>query len=304
MRVKLEIASRLRLHYTTFLFIGIVTFKSNKCLAKTTMTALLSIDAPLFDLLENGKGTITESVIRRLSDSGYTTVGSVALIDRPMQVARSLGISQDMMVHVVHTAQYRSAMVIKRREPRWLPGHPIYFDIETDLRWKKIWLIGVVDSKEKKFYKFYADTWDQEYDMLREFDQFLKVRQNRPLFYYSCNGFDVRITQGACARLGLVDHAIFAQPEQDMCYELRKSYYLPTANRKLKTMARFLGYDMSLEGRDDYMDGKECAEHYERHALFREPLDPNVFVYNENDVWMLPFVQNRLASVSIRQDVG
>jgi len=267
------------------------------------MTALLNIDDPIFDLLENGKGTITESVVRRLNDRGYTTVGSIALIEEPLHVARKIGISQDMMVHLVHTAQYRSAMVIQRREPQWLPGYPIYFDIETDLKWNKIWLIGAVDAKEKKFYKFFANTWSDELSMLQEFNDFLKVRQNRPLQYYSCNGFDVRITQNACARWGQYDHAIFTQPEQDMCYELRKSYYLPTKNRKLKTMAKFLGYDMSLEDRDDYMDGKECAESYVRHASFGEPLDPNVFVYNENDVWMLPFVANRLAQRAIKQNI-
>jgi predicted RecB family nuclease len=267
------------------------------------MTVTLHRDSPIFDLL-NGKGTIPEAPLRKLFERGYTTAGSVALISSPLQIAKSLGISQDIMIHIVHTAQYRTAMVIQRRRPRFLEGDPIWFDIETDLRWKRIWLIGAVDSKENKFYNFYANDWYDESNMLKKFDEFLRYRPNRPLMYFSCNGFDVRISQNACARLGLVNHSIFTQPEQDICYELRKSYYLPTKNMKLKTMARFLGYDMSLEGRPDYMDGKECAEHYERHALFNDPIDPNVFVYNENDVWMLPFVVNRQSEVAITQDVG
>ncbi|MBD3405109.1 MAG: hypothetical protein GF411_03105 [Candidatus Lokiarchaeota archaeon] len=266
------------------------------------MTIKMACEDSIFTLLESDKGGITRSAVQRLHDKGYTTIGSIIEAENPIAIARSLGISHDMMVNIIHTAQYCSHLVIKRRDPRWLPGYPLWFDIETDLKWSKIWLIGVVDAKEKKFYSFFADSWNDEYYMLQRFDEFLSVRPGRPLMYYSCNGFDVRVTQNACARNGLMEHSIFTQPEQDICYELRKSYYLPTKNRKLKTMARFLGYDMSLEARDDYMDGKECAEHYERHAIFREPLDPNVFAYNENDVWMLPFIVSRLKNIAVRQN--
>ena len=264
---------------------------------------LLPRDAPIFALLEDN-GTISETALRKLNERGYKTVGSVALIEQPFHVAKALGVSKEMIIHIVHTSQFRTAMVVKRREPQFLPGDPILFDIETDLRWNKVWLIGAVDAKENKFYKFFANTWNDEFDMLKEFDEWLKVRQNRPLMYYSCNNFDIRVTQNACARLGLHQHAIFTQPEQDICYTLRKSYYLPTKNRKLKTMARFLGYDMSLENQEGYMDGLECAQHYISHVMFNEPLNSDVFLYNENDVWMLPFIVKRLSEVSIVQDVG
>jgi predicted RecB family nuclease len=264
---------------------------------------MLNQEDSIFLLLEDN-GTISESALRRLNERGYTTVGSVGLIGKPFHVAKGLGIQQDMMIHIIHTAQYRTRMVIERRMPRFLSGDLIWFDIETDLNWNKIWLIGAVDAKENKFYKFYANTWNDEHDMLKEFDKWLKVRQNRPLMYYSCNGFDVRITRNACARSGLYQHAIFTQPEQDICYTLRRSYYMPTKNRKLKTMARFLGYDMSLENQEGYMDGLECAQHYIRHVMFNEPLNSDVFLYNENDVWMLPFIVNRLAEIAVVQDVG
>lgn len=242
---------------------------------------------------------ISESVVRRLETSGYLTVADAALITTPVKIARKLGIPRDIMVHIIHTSQCRTSMVIKRRDPRFIPGSPLWFDIETDLKWRKVWLIGVVDAKTNKFYNFFADDWNGERDMLKAFGEFLSLRSNQPLMYYSCNGFDVRVVRNACDRLGIFGHPIFTQPEQDLCYELRRAYYLPTPNRKLKTMAKFLGYDMSLEGRDDYMDGKECAEHYIRHATLGTPIDPNVFVYNENDVWMLPFIINKLARIAV-----
>lgn len=263
------------------------------------MTSVLSRQAPIYSLVENG--TIQESHLRKLLKCGYETVGQVALIETPMKAGRALGIPGREMVRIVHAAQLKSQHVIRRRFPDLPPGDPIYFDIETDLNWKRIWLIGVIDTNDNKPYQFYANDWDCERDMLIAFDEFLKNRPSMPLLYYSCNGFDVRIMRNACNRLGLTQHAVFTHPEQDLCYPIRRSYYIPTKNRKLKTLAGFLGFDMSLEGREDYMDGRECAEHYIEHAMFKTPLDPNVFVYNLNDVKMLPFVMDRLAEIAIDQ---
>ena len=263
------------------------------------MTTALPRQAPIGSLLDNG--SIKQSHLNRLNSRGYSTIGSVALITDPVQIGRALGISSRDIVHIVHTAQKRSQFVIRKRPFRLLPGNPIWFDIETDMRWRRVWLIGVLDETENKIHQFYAENWDCEYDMLLKFDQFLKNRPNKPLYHYSCNGFDVRRIKESCIRLGLTSHAIFTHPELDICQPLRNSFYIPTPNRKLKTLAAFLGFDMSLEGREDYMDGKECAQHYEQHVLFKTPLDPNVFVYNANDVHMLPFVVNTLQEIAIDQ---
>lgn len=263
------------------------------------MTTALTRQAPIKTLLDNG--AITQSHLDRLLTRGYSTVGAVALIADPVRIGRALGISSRDIVHIVHTAQKRSQLVIRKRPLRLLPGNPIWFDIETDMHWKRVWLIGALDETEDRVHQFYADNWDCEYDMLLQFDQFLRDRPNKPLFYYSCNGFDVKRIRESCIRLGLTNHAIFTHPELDICQPLRKSFFIPTPNRKLKTLAAFLGFDLSLEGREGYMDGKECAEHYEQHAMFKTPLDPNVFVYNANDVHMLPFIVNRLNEIAIDQ---
>ena len=237
--------------------------------------------------------------VKRLSNAGFDTVWSVATIHQPIKIARALGIPSDEMVKMVHMAQKKTAMVIKRKELRLPEGVPLWFDIETNLRWNRIWLIGVLDEADNHVYQFFAKDWN-EYDMMLEFDAFLKARPNRPLLYYSCNNFDIRVTRNVARRLGMDDHAIFTQPEMDICRPLRDAFFIPTTNRKLKTIARFLGFDMTLEDRDDYMDGKECAMHYEEHIKYGTPLDPNVFTYNANDVKMLPFILRRLEELSIR----
>jgi len=262
------------------------------------MTSILDRDASIFDIL-NGSDIISESAVRRLYNMGYSTVGSVAVIENPLKTARAIGVSSNDMLFIVHTAQYRTAMVVKRRDPVFLPGIPLYFDIETNLAWNKIWLIGVLDGKDDKFYPFYANTFDEERTMLKEFGEFLEVRKNQPLLYYSCNGFDVRIIKNSCNRLGLNDHPIFEHLEQDICGEIRKSYYIPTKNRRLKTLVKFLGFDMSLENHEGYMNGKECAQMYEAHSNYGLPLNPVVFEYNQNDCKMLKFLIQRLEEVSI-----
>ena len=260
---------------------------------------------PIETLVSNGK--ITDSHIRKLRSKGLETLTDVAMIREPVRTARSLGISSQSMVNIIHVAQSRGRFVIRKGNVRLPRGYPIYFDIETTSNWNnpKIWLSGVVDGRDMKYDRFYADTFNDEKQMLQEFGDYLDCRPDMPLYHFSGTNFDIRITRNACMHNGLRDHPIFRQPHVDILPVIRNAFYIPLkkengrADYRLKSIARFLGYDMSLEGRSDYMDGKECALHYEDHVNMGTPLNKNVFKYNENDVYMLEFVLRRLSETCI-----
>lgn len=250
-------------------------------------------------------GSITDSHVRKLKNKGFETITDVAAIKQPMRLARSLGMTSSTIIDIVHTAQYRGKFVIRKGPIRLPRGYPIYFDIETDTKFTKIWLSGVVDGRDMEYKKFYADTWLDEKQMLQKFGDYLSCRPNMPLYHFSRTDFDVRVTRQACMRNGLRNHPIFNHPHIDLFHVIDNAFYIPTEkpngkkDMRLKTLAAFLGYDMTLEGRDDYMNGKECALHYEDHVNMGVPLNKTVFKYNENDVYMLEFVLRKLSETCI-----
>jgi len=262
-------------------------------------TRLASIDT----LISNEK--ITESHVRKLKTKGFETITDIAMMKQPIKLARSLGISSSIIIDIVHAAQLRGKFVIRKGPLRLPRGYPIYFDIETDTRWTKIWLSGVVDGRNMEYKMFYADTWNDEKQMLQELGDYLECRPGMPLYHFSSNGFDVRVTRAACLRNGIHDHPIFHHPHIDIFNVIDTAFYIPLTKEngrrdmRLKSLAAFLGYDMTLDNHEGYMDGKECAMHYEDHANHGIPLNNTVFQYNRNDVYMLEFVLRKLSETCI-----
>lgn len=264
-------------------------------------TRLASIDTL------TSSGSITDSHIHKLKNKGFETITDVAMIKQPMRLARSLGISSPSIINIIHVAQFRGKFVIRKGPLRLPRGYPIYFDIETDTKFTKIWLSGVVDGRNMEYKKFYSDTWLDEKQMLQDFGDYLNCRPNMPLYHFSRTNFDIRVTRQACIRYGLRNHPIFKHPHIDIFHVIDSAFYIPIKKKdgrkdmRLKSIAAFLGYDMTLEDRDDYMDGKECALHYEDHVNRGIPLNKTVFQYNKNDVYMLEFVLRRLSETCINR---
>lgn len=261
-------------------------------------------EKPIESLLDNGT-IITRSHIDKLHRMGYHTILDVAKITEPVHLARAVGMGFRDIVHIIHVCQVRGRFVVKRKNFRLPNEPPLWLDIETDTSWRKIWLIGVLDAKTGEMKQFLANDWNEESKILEELDEYLCLRSSQPLIYYAFNGFDVRRTIDAARRHGFRDHRIYSHPHLDLYRPLKDAYWVPTKkpngrdDRRLKTLAAFTGFDMSLEDRPDYMDGRECAIHYEKHVEYGVPLDKNVLVYNANDVYMLPFVVSRLEELSV-----
>ena len=77
----------------------------------------------------------------------------------------------------------------------------IYFDIETDINSGKIWLIGL--EIDGKYTQFYADTWEQEEEILLKFVEVLKANPKVILVSFSGTNFDIRVLKSAMDRFGM-----------------------------------------------------------------------------------------------------
>lgn len=174
--------------------------------------------------------------------------------------------------------------------PFSLPEKPIFFDIETDIACRRVWLIGVL--KDGKFTKFYAENWRHEKRNLKKFVKFLEDNPENTMVSYSGTCFDQNVLQRALSRQG-IDYSLFGHEHVDLCQILRRSYIFPNQSFALKNLGGFLGYPFKHSD----IDGLFVALEYQRHVSKKKPIDLKVFEYNEDDVRSLPFIIDKVTNL-------
>jgi predicted RecB family nuclease len=168
------------------------------------------------------------------------------------------------------------------------PRNPIYYDIETDPRCERVWLIATLTHGELT--QLYADGWIQEKTILEQFMATINDLPNHTLVSYSGTRFDSRVLMNAMKRHKLPHQPFKAKPEIDLCTQLRRSYIFPTRGYALKELATHLGYPFRNPG----LDGRAVAENYHSHVEMGIELDPRVLEYNRDDVKALQFICENL----------
>lgn len=161
----------------------------------------------------------------------------------------------------------------------------VFLDIETELMdGKKIWLIGAWHNN--KFIKFYANTYNNEKEMLKKFISFLSGLDKPRLIIYSGSNFDYNTILNRLKSLEL-DYKLFEKIKfTDICLKLKNSYIFPIQSYKLKPLAEYLGYNFRYTD----LDGTLATIAYEKHIRSGEKLDEVYFVYNEDDVLSMKFI--------------
>ena len=184
--------------------------------------------------------------------------------------------------------QLRARSIVNRETiqtaPFHPPGSPIYYDIETDLRCERVWLIATLTHGELT--QIYADGWNHERDILVQFMATINDLPDHTLVSYSGTRFDSRVLMNAMKRHNLPHEPFKTKPEIDLCTKLRRSYIFPTRGYALKELAAYLGYPFSSPS----LDGRTVAERYHRHVEEGVELDPRVLEYNRDDVKALQFI--------------
>jgi len=166
----------------------------------------------------------------------------------------------------------------------------IFFDIETDLACKKVWLVGMLSNE--KFTQFYAKNWSHEKAMLKRFLTFLRKNPNSTLVSFSGTSFDRNVVHKALVRLNLDSDFFFSFPHIDLCQLLRNSFIFPNQSFALKELGTHLEYP--FEHPD--LSGLGVALEYLGHLKEKRKLDSRVLEYNRDDVQAIPYIIKKIAS--------
>jgi len=172
----------------------------------------------------------------------------------------------------------------------------IFFDIETDITRKRVWLIGL--QIDGKFNQLYADNWKQEKRILVEFSKILADNPDYTLISFSGTNFDYRITLGAMQRHGMKTDHLESHSHIDLSTLLRRCFIFPNQRFALKDLGSYLKYPF----RNPDLDGLAVALAYHRHAEEGKPLSNRILKYNEDDVKVLPFLISKACAYS--QETG
>jgi Icc-related predicted phosphoesterase/uncharacterized protein YprB with RNaseH-like and TPR domain len=174
-----------------------------------------------------------------------------------------------------------------------LPIKPIFLDIETDISCKNVWLIGLLEDGQ--YSSLYANTWDEESEILSNLIELIKKRPDSCLISYSGTGFDKNVLQRAIERNKLDTEYFSLYPHYDLCQTIRRNYIFPHNNFKLKELGAFLGYNFQHQE----FDGFKVALAYHEHINSNEPLDKKYLEYNEDDVRSTEYLYNLIKNNEI-----
>ncbi len=167
----------------------------------------------------------------------------------------------------------------------------IYIDIETDMYpAKRIWLISL--GVDGKFKQFYADTWEQQKDILYKFKAFLKKNPNTLLLSFSGNNFDFRLLKNAMVRFGLNIDELTSLQHIDLNILLKRSFIFPIQRYSVKDLGKLFGYPF----KHTHLDGFNVAFKYIEHIKKGIPLEKEILEYGEDDVKVLPFLIEKISN--------
>ncbi len=228
----------------------------------------------------------------RFKRAGIKTIPQLAKAKNLEQISQMTKLSKDF----VEKAKLNAISVTENRTLRTsetsLPQNNVmFFDIETDLSQRRIWLIGVLH--DEKFEQFFAKDWKQEKTMLKDFLEFLRKKPGVALVSYSGTDFDRRVVCAALKRNRLGCKTFSSIPHIDLCQSIKESFIFPIQKYALKDLGAFLGYEFKHQD----MDGLHVALEYLSHLKEKRKLDSRVFEYNKDDVSALPYLIKKLENV-------
>jgi len=177
--------------------------------------------------------------------------------------------------------------------PLRLPTGPrLYFDIETDVPPRLVWLVGCYVESTGEVRQFLASGPEQEGAMLREFSAFAAGIGDVQWLYFSQSEFDKRILLPRLQQHqipvahGLI-HSVDVQPR------LRAAVAPPAPSFGLKDVAQAFGY--RYEHPD--LDGLAVAAEYMDCARRGRSIPERLLAYNRDDLLSLQFLVDAVARV-------
>jgi len=244
----------------------------------------LMVDAATEDLRQIYN--ISSNNIEKLRDCGINTRKQLIEHENLAELASMSKISLLTLNKYRLNAESMVKKEIYQIAPFTIPdGRIIYLDIETEfLNNEKIWLIGF--EIDGKYAQLYADTWEQEEDILLKFVEVLKDNPKVPLLIFSGTNSDFRIMKKAMERLGMDVIELTSHPYLDLCTLIRRSFIVPGQSFRLKDLGELFKYPF----KHTHLNGFDAAYNYGIHIETGKPLEQEILEYAEDDVKVLPFL--------------
>ena len=228
----------------------------------------------------------------RFVQAGIKTIPQLAKAKNLEQISQITKLPKDFVERARLNAISVTENKILRTSEIILPqNNVIFFDIETDVPPRRIWLIGVLH--DGTFTQFFAKDWKQEKTMLKDFLEFLRKKPGVALVSYSGHDFDRRVVSKALKRNRLGCKSFSSIPHIDLCKSIKESFIFPIQKYALKDLGKHLGYEFKHPD----MDGLHVAWEYLSHLKEKKKLDSSVFEYNKDDVNVLPYLMKKLEHV-------
>lgn len=240
--------------------------------------------------LEGRTGTIAAisgigpRTARRLEAAG---LGSLQLLAEanPISVrAKVPSIGTPPEILIARAQAYLAQKPVVIRELTLPPTPRIYFDIETDLRQQRIWLIGCYIEEEDRVCQFLARTFAEERHILGEFKTFVDANPHASFVSFSSNHLDHWLTLRRLKEHGL-DPLEPIAANRNAYHLLWRSLALPTTRFGLKDIAAALGYQFKHPN----IDGRQVAWEYEYEVQKGRRVPERLLEYNSDDVRALHF---------------
>lgn len=175
-----------------------------------------------------------------------------------------------------------------------IPKNPMMFiDIETDLAQSYVWLISVCMEDGKHVKQFYAQSPDQEKEILEGFLEHCERFSDHVLCYWSGSGFDERVI-----KYRINWHRLDASKLGswfDLCLAVKRSVILPTGSYSVKLVGEYVGYRY----RHSDLDGMEAAIMYQKTVGARKPaLSKKLLEYGKDDVLVMDSIVKKIGSIT------
>ncbi|HET6842372.1 MAG TPA: ribonuclease H-like domain-containing protein [Candidatus Angelobacter sp.] len=170
-----------------------------------------------------------------------------------------------------------------------------YLDLETDLGQKSIRLVGLHLEDENQSVAFYADTQQDEKQILSDMLQFVQTMPDLNVLSYSGSRFEKRVL---LRRLAAYEMPIsFAHSIRDIYSDIHASVAFPVTGLGLKEIAAYCGFKWRDSGMDGFKIGIICGSS----GKLTKANKRMVIRYNEDDLLALKHVVFYLEKLSQHQ---
>jgi uncharacterized protein YprB with RNaseH-like and TPR domain len=230
----------------------------------------------------------------RLSSAGIHNIDELAKASEA-RIAKAIECGESEASRLRDRASALSKQEVVLRGKLQLPTtNRVYLDIETDVGGKFIWLVGIHAQDEGKSYALYADTPQDERQILSDMLRFIAMRGEINLISCSGSRFEQRLLTQRLSAHGLPTEV--AQSIRDIYFDIHGCAAFPIQTLTLKDVAKWCGFKWRTS-----LDGFDAALTYGSAGNLPKATKRLLIRYNEDDLLAVKHVVQHLENLGQRR---